>query len=55
MYLVRRLCDLSLKQVAGRLGVVGWAYHEVRLNMGTDKGFRKQVERIIDKISQQKV
>jgi hypothetical protein len=36
-------------------GVVGWAYHQVRLKMDTDKGFRKRVERIIDIISQQKI
>lgn len=60
MYLVRRKCDLSLKEVAERFGVssygvVGWAYHEVRLKMDTEKGLRKRVERIIDIISQQKI
>jgi putative transposase len=59
MYLVRRLCDLSLKEVAERFGVssygvVGWAYHEVRAKMGSDKAFRKRVERIAEIISQQK-
>jgi REP element-mobilizing transposase RayT len=60
MYLVRRHCDLSLKEVAERFGVssygvVGWACHEVRMKMGTDEGFRKKVERINDIISQQKI
>ncbi|MGB7293188.1 MAG: hypothetical protein WBD99_13525 [Thermodesulfobacteriota bacterium] len=60
MYSVRRKCDLSLKEAAERFGVnsngvVGWAYHGVRLRMGTDKEFRKQVEKITDIISQQKM
>ena len=51
MYLVKRLCDITLQQTAdsfgvGSYGVVGWACHGVRERLKVDGGFRKRVEEI---------
>jgi len=48
MYLVKRLCDMTLNEVAGMFGVssygvVGWACNWVRVKMDSDKRFRKKV------------
>ena len=42
MYLVKRLCDMTLNEVAGMFGVssygvVGWACNWVRVKMDSDK------------------
>ncbi len=59
MYLVRRLCDLTLQQTAdlfgvGSYGLVGWACHGVRSNIESDRTFQQKVERLQTLISQQK-
>lgn len=59
MYLVHRLCDLTLKETArrfgvGSYGVVGWACSEVR-QLHRDKKFQKRVMGIEGRISQQKI
>ncbi len=36
-------------------GVVGWAYHGVRVKMELDKGFRNNVAKIQTRIYQQKI
>ena len=60
MYLVKRLCDLTLSEVAERFGVnsygaVGWACNKVRMKMESDKRFRQRLKGIQDIISQQKI
>ena len=60
MYLVKRLCDLTLQETAerfrvGSYGVVGWACHGVRTRMTTDKRLMNWVEGIQEKIYQQKI
>jgi Bacterial dnaA protein helix-turn-helix len=59
MYLVRRLCDLTLPETAnlfgvGSYGVVGWACHGVRSMIESDRTFQKTVDRIQSVIVQQK-
>jgi hypothetical protein len=59
MYLVRRICDLTLQQTAdlfgvGSYGLVGWACHGVRSKIESDRAFQKKVERLHTLISQQK-
>jgi chromosomal replication initiation ATPase DnaA len=59
MYLVKRLCDLTLQETAerfrvGSYGVVGWACHGVRLRLEVDRGFKSKVQAIEKKIYQQK-
>jgi len=59
MYLVKCLCDLTLREVAERFGVdsygvVGWACNKVRMKMESDNRFRKRLTGIQDIISQQK-
>ncbi|MBI2985706.1 MAG: transposase [Deltaproteobacteria bacterium] len=59
MYLVNRLCGLTLQQTAeqfgiGSYGAVGWACHGVRSKLESDNRFRKEVERIEAKVYQQK-
>jgi len=59
MYLVKRVCDLTLQETAERFGVssygvVGWACHAVRTKMKADRRFQSQVERMEGQIYQQK-
>ncbi len=60
MYLVKRLCDLTLQDTAADVGVesygvVGWACAQVRAKQAADKAFKKRVERVEALISQQKI
>jgi len=60
MYLVKRMCDLTLQETAerfrvGSYGVVGWACHGVRSRIEVDKGFKRRVEAIEKKVNQQKI
>lgn len=59
MYLVRRLCDLTLQQTAdlfraGSYGLVGWACHGVRAKIQSDRTFQGKVERLQTIIGQLK-
>jgi REP element-mobilizing transposase RayT len=59
MYLVHRLCDLTLKETAtrfgvGSAGVIGWACGEVRHRLARDKWFRERLGQLEGRISQQK-
>ena len=59
MFLVKRLCDMTLNEVAGKFGVssygvVGWACNWVRVKLERDKRFRKKVEEITNKTYKQK-
>jgi hypothetical protein len=60
MYLVKRLCDMKLNEVAGvfgvsSYGVVGWACNWIRVKMDNDKRFRKKVEEIVNNTYKQKI
>ena len=60
MYLVKRLCDLTLSETAREFGVtsygaVGWAYAQVRAKQDTEPQFKKRVEEVEMSISQQKI
>ncbi len=60
MYLVTRLCDMTLNEVAGMFGVssygvVGWDCNWVRVKMDRDKRFRKKVEQVRNKTYKQKI
>lgn len=51
MYLVKELCDLTLREIAerfgtGSYGAVGWACHGVRSRMESDPEFRERVANI---------
>ncbi len=51
MYLVKRLCDVTLQETAGHFGVtsfgsVAWACHQVRTAMAKDQEMRRRVQRI---------
>ena len=51
MYLVKRLCDLTLQETATHFGVesygvVGWACAQVRAKQTTDPRFKKRVEQV---------
>ena len=53
MYLVKRLCDLTLQETATQFGVtsygvVGWAGAQVRTKLSQDSRFRKQVSLVED-------
>ena len=57
MYLVKRVCDQTLPQVAGCFGVgssgvVGWACHHVRVRMVEDAVFARRVKRIAARCNQ---
>ena len=59
MYLVKRLCDLTLEETAKQFGlnsygVVGWACAQVRAQQVKDRRFGKRVEQVEVIISQQK-
>jgi chromosomal replication initiation ATPase DnaA len=58
MYLVKRLCDLTLQETAGHFGVescgvVGWACAQVRAKQAADRLFRKRVDQVETFMSQQ--
>lgn len=60
MYLVKRLCDLTLQETAerfrvGSYGVIGWACHGVRSRMQIDERLKKRVESIEKRVYQQKI
>ncbi len=60
MYLVKRLCDLTLAETAehfgvGSYGAVGWACHAVRSAIKVDGPFRERVEQVQALINQQKI
>ena len=60
MHLVKRLCDMTLNEVAGMFGVrsygvVGWACNWVGVKMQRDKRFSKKVEELINKTYKQKI
>jgi chromosomal replication initiation ATPase DnaA len=60
MYLVKRLCDITLNEVAGVIGVgsygvAGWVCNWVRVKMERDKGFKEKVDEIIKKTYKQKI
>jgi chromosomal replication initiation ATPase DnaA len=60
MYIVKRLCDITLNEVArvfgvGSYGVVVWACNWVRVKMERDKGFGKKVDEIMNKTYKQKI
>jgi len=51
MYLMKRLCDLTLGEVAREFGVksygtVGWACHGIRLKCAVNSKFRRQIENL---------
>ena len=59
MYLVHRLCDLTLKETAARFGVgsagvIGWACGQVRHRLAWDKRFRGQLAQVEGRTGQQK-
>lgn len=60
MFLVKRLCDLTLQETAerfgvGSYGVIGWACHAIRSKMDTDKELKRKVEKIHGLSNQQKI
>ncbi len=60
MYLVKRLCDVTLAETAEHFGVgsdgaVGWACHAVRSAIKMDGPFRERVEQVQALINQQKI
>jgi chromosomal replication initiation ATPase DnaA len=59
MYLVHRLCDLTLQEIAAHFGVasygaVAWACSQVRQRMAKDKALRDRITALEERISQQK-
>ena len=60
MYLVKRLCDLTLPETAREFGVtsygaVGWACAQVRDKQANDPQFKQRVEEIERLFSQPKI
>jgi chromosomal replication initiation ATPase DnaA len=60
MYLVKRLCDMILNEVAAMFGVssygvVGWACNWVKVKMEKDRRLRKKLEEIRKKTYKQKI
>ncbi len=60
MYLVKRLCGLTLQQTADRFGLgsygaVGWACNRVKSKMELKRAFKKQMEKIQALAYQQKI
>lgn len=60
MFLVKRLCDLTLQETAerfgvGSYGVIGWACHAIRSRMGADRELKRKVEKIHGLVNQQKI
>ncbi len=59
MYLVQRLCDLTLAETAARFGrvsygTVAWACHQVRTRGASDRRFQRQLQRIQNEVNQPK-
>lgn len=59
IYLVHRLCDMTLKEIAPCFGLtsygaVGWACSQVRQRVASDTQLRRQMERLEGSIIQQK-
>ncbi len=51
MYLLKRLCDMTLGEVAREFGVksyvtVGWACHGIRLKCDVNSKYRRQIENL---------
>jgi len=60
MYLMKRLCDLTLVEVAREFrvksyGPVGWAYHGIVLKCEVSSKFRRQIENLKTAIYQPKI
>ncbi len=60
MYVVKRLCDLTLSETARECGVtsygaVGWACAQVKAKPDTEPQFKKRVAQVEAIISQQKI
>ncbi len=60
MYLVKRLCDLTLPETAREFGVtsygaVGWACAQVRAKQAAEPQFKKRVEKVEALFSQPKI
>jgi len=60
MYLMKRLCDMTLGEAAKEFGVksygtVGWACHGISLKCDVDSKFRRQIENLKTTICQQKI
>lgn len=60
MFLVKRLCDLTLQETAerfgvGSYGVIGWACHAIRSKMDADRELKRKVEKIHGLVNQQKI
>ena len=59
MYLMKRLCDMTLAEVAKRFGLgsygaIGWACHGVHQKLVGDRKFRQQIDNLESVICQQK-
>jgi len=60
MYLMKRLCDLTLVEVAREFGVksygtVGWTCHGIDLKYDVNSKFRRQIENLKTAICQPKI
>ncbi|HEY5648612.1 MAG TPA: transposase [Nitrospiria bacterium] len=60
MFLVSRMCELTLQQAAGKFnvssyGVVGWNCHGVLARMNSERKFKKRIEGLKERIIQQKI
>ncbi len=60
MYLMKRLCDMTLGEVAREFGVksygtMGWAYHEISLKREVNSKYRRQIENLQTTICQPKI
>ena len=57
MYLMKRLCDMTLGEVAREFGVksygtVGWACHGISLKCDVNSKYRRQIENLKTAICQ---
>jgi len=60
MYLMKRLCDMTLGKVAREFrvksyGTVGWACHGISLKCEVSSKFRRQIENLKTAICQPKI
>ncbi len=60
MYLMKRLCDMTLGEVARDFGVksygtVGWACHGISLKCEVNSKYRRQIENLKSTICQPKI
>ena len=60
MYLMKRLCDLTLGEVARKFrvksyGTVVWAYHGISLKCDANSKFRRHIENLKTAICQPKI